>query len=439
MRASQLMGGWLVAALMLVATAVQAKVPIEEIESGQLKAWLAPYDAVPVVSVMLSFKNAGAVADPKGKEGLAYLAAQMLMKGTAKHNEMAFHEALEARAIGLDTSASRDVMNVSLSTLRDEWPHARALMIDMLREPQIAQDKLDELKQQMIVKLKQSEESPYYLANRRWQTLAYGEHPYARPLMGTPETIAAITRDDIAQFLKERLTQDRLIISIAGALDRRQVKEFLADDLIALPEKAPETAPIADAVIEPNGRWSEEEAKLPQSVVMFGRQGVARHDPDFYAAYVLNDIVGGGGLTSRLAKRVREQAGLTYDISSDLDSGEHGAAWIGLFATADHQVSKALEMVNAELEKASTGDITQSELDASLGYITGSFALQLTSNTKLVNYLNVMQLYELGMDYLDKRNGYFKAVTLDQVNQMARKLLNPKQMVVVKVGPAAAK
>lgn len=428
---------WIAIVASMFAAQAHAAVAIEEVKAGDLTAWLAPHSQVPVVNLSLTFKDAGAVADPVGKEGLAYLAAEMLMQGTTHLDEAAFHNALESRAIDLDIDASQDVLTVEMRTLTQEWPRAQTLMMDALLNPLLSQEKFDALKIRMLAKLKQLEESPAYVASAQWQALAYGTHPYARPIIGTRDTIEAITLADLSDFLKAHLTRDHLVISVSGDLESSDVKALLSDHLMQLAEASDSATPIADAGIAPEGRWGEADTALPQSVVVLGRQGVARHDPDFYAAYVMNYMLGGGGLTSRLTHELREKAGLTYSISTDLEIGLHGAAFVGMFATANAQVTQALEIVNGQLEKASKGDFTQSELDAALGYITGSFPLQIGSNAALVNYLNVMQLNDLGIDYLQKRNDYFKAVTLDQVNQVAKKLLNPKQMVVVKVGPAS--
>ncbi len=429
---------WLAVMMALWAMPVHAAVAIEQVEAGDLKAWLAPHSQVPVIYVSLTFKDAGAVADPKGKEGLAYIAARMLMQGTTQLDEAAFHAALESHAIDLDIDASQDDLTVGVRTLSQEWQPARDLMMQALLTPLLSPEKFDALKVRMLAKLKQLEESPEYLASVHWQALAYGAHPYANPTLGTRESVEAISLADVQAFLKAHLTRDNLVISVSGDVGASDVKELLTDHLMQLPQSVGDKANIADAVIAPEGRWSEQDATLPQSVVLFGRQGVERNDPDFYAAYMMNYMLGGGSLTSRLAQAVRVKEGLTYGISTDLDVGQHGAAFAGMFATANGQVAQALEIVNKELEKASMGDFTQSQLDAALGYITGSFPLQIASNASLVNYLNVMQLNNLGIDYLEKRNAYFKAVTLEQVNEVAKKLLNPKQMVVVKIGPTSA-
>ena len=412
----------------------QAKVVIDEIKPAGVRAWVVEDRSVPAFHLSLRFADAGYASDAKDKQGLAYLAASMLMEGTKKHDDDAFHRALEDHAIGLDVSVSADAMSIEMMSLSEHAQEAFGLLREMIEQPRLAEESLAQVKERTLAAIRRMKESPDAVAAEQWMKMAFGDHPYAQLRMGTAETIAAITVDDIRTFLEGQLARNRLLIVSVGDLDEDVVEDQLDAALSSLPKKQAAPVEIADVSIKPAGKWQDVTLNLPQTVLRFGRQGIKRSDPQFYAAYVLNQIVGGMSLTSRLGDEVREKRGLTYGIGTAFDTMAHADVWMGSFATRADQDAKAMKVVEQTLAEIVEKGITQEEFDQAVGYITGSFPLALDSNAGIANYLMVMQLYDLGKDYLEKRNEYFRSVTLEQVNGLVRELLDPNYLMVVRVG-----
>jgi zinc protease len=168
--------------------------------------------------------------------------------------------------------------------------------------------------------------------------------------------------------------------------------------------------------------------------VLFGERGLARDDPDFYAAYVANHLLGGGGFTSRLTEEVREKRGLAYSVYSYLYPMDHAPLWLGGLGTANAAVDQSIRLVRQEIAGMAAGEIDAAQLADAKTYLTGSFPLRLTSNDQVASMLVTMQVDGVGIDYLEKRNGYIEAVTLEDVRRVAARLYHPDDLLVVVVG-----
>ena len=173
---------------------------------------------------------------------------------------------------------------------------------------------------------------------------------------------------------------------------------------------------------------------VPQSTIVFGHRGLPRDDPDYYAAYVLNHVLGGGSFTSRLYQEVREKRGLAYSVYSYLLPLDHTALWLGGAATENSAVGQSVEVIQAEWARMRDAAITQEQLEAARDNITGSFALRFNSTAAIAGLLVVIQRQDLGIEYINERSKFFEAVTLDDVRRIAKKLLDPTALTIVIVG-----
>jgi len=173
---------------------------------------------------------------------------------------------------------------------------------------------------------------------------------------------------------------------------------------------------------------------VPQSKVLFGQKGLEREDPDFYTAYVANHILGGGGFSSRLTKEIREARGLAYSVYSYLYPTDLAPIWLGGLGTSNASVTQALDVVQEEIKRMAEGDVSEQELTDAKTYLTGSFPLRLTSNDRIAGLLVSMQVNDLGIDYLEKRNGFIEAVTLDDLKRVTARLYDPSNLLTVVVG-----
>ncbi len=413
-------------------------VEVQEIAVNDTKAWFVADDSVPVLQVTLAFKQAGWAGDSTDAQGRASLLAAMLMEGAGDRNALQFHQALEEKAISISMDAQRDDFVIGIYSLSEHSAEAFALLREALSNPQLSEASLSEAKARQLASLRRAQESPEYVASRELAQMLYGDHPYARTSFGTAESVQAITAEDLHDYLKAALTQDRVIISAVGALDKRTLKRELNQLLDSLPKEATHQPALDDIVIDSKGQWREVTMDIPQSIVMVATQGIKRDDPDYYAAYVMNHILGGSGLTSRLSDAIRDRRGLAYYAGSELNVSNYAQSWQAVFATRSEQVKESLSAFNESLATMAKDGVSEAERDAAIGYITGSFPLNMDDSSSIAAYLMAMQRYELGRDYLDKRNSYFEAVTVEQINKVAARLLDTNQLKVVKLGGISA-
>ena len=248
------------------------------------------------------------------------------------------------------------------------------------------------------------------------------------------ETVGKITTADLHQYVNDNFAKDNLIISIVGDVDETKAKELLTKLTANLPDKSKAT-PLPEVANYPKGEMISVKMNNPQTYVIFGEQGIARNDKDYYAAYILNHILGGDGFSARLMTEVREKNGLAYGVGTNLESMNKADLLVGVVSTKSQSVDQSIKIIQNEFKRIADNGITPAELKDSKDYIIGSFGLNLDKNENLASFLTSMQLYNLGQDYLDKRNNYFKSVTIDQVNALAKRLIKPENLVFIKVGP----
>ena len=422
------------AALILVLYAGPAQATkIERVVSPSgIEAWLVEDHLNPIISLRLAFRGGGAL-DPRGKEGLANMVSTLLDEGAGDLDSKTFQQTLTDKSITLRFDAARDSFGARVQTLTE----FRDLAFDLLRQamtmPRFDAEPVERLRAQILAKLRHESEDADAVAGKALMAALYPDHPYGRPTDGTLESVAAIQVADLRRFVKERLARDTLYIGVVGDITAEQLAPLLDQTFGPLPAKA---APWQVPLTEPrtDGRLVVIDKPLKQSNILFADKGIMRKDPDFYAAYVMNHILGGGGFTSRLYREVREKRGLAYSVYSHLHPMDRSAAYLGGAGTANARVSETLKVLRDEWAKLAKDGVTEAELTAAKQFLTGSFPLRFTATERIASMLVGMQMEDLGMDYLDKRNGYIEAVTLDDIRRVARKLLHPDDLTIVVVG-----
>ncbi|MCF8469137.1 MAG: insulinase family protein [Sneathiella sp.] len=411
-------------------------VDIQRIVSpGGIKAWLVEEHTIPIVSMNVAWRG-GASLDPADKAGLAYLASSTMDEGAGDLESKAFQERLSDLAIQLSFDAGMDSFSGNLKTLSENTDEAFRLFGLAITEPRFDEEPVERIRAQILTSLNQKLSDPDSLAGRAWFKLAFGKHPYSQPSEGTLDTMAAITRQDLADLAESRLGKDNMVIGVVGDIDAAKLSTLLDRTFGALPEKAktfevPETKPLQEAAIEIIPQ------DIPQSVVVFGGQGVKRDDPDYYAAYVLNYILGGGSFESRLTDEIREKRGLVYSVYSYLYPMKAAGLQMGGFGTSNASVKEALNLVEEEVARIRKDGVTPKELEDAKTYLNGSFPLSLSSNASIARILVAMQINDLPASYLDERNKLINAVTEDDIKWVAQKLLDPSKLIVVIAGKPA--
>lgn len=407
----------------------------EVVSPGGLKAWLVEEHALPLVAVKVAFRSSGSAYDPPGREGLTAMVSAMMLEGAGDMDSHAFNEAIENDAVRMNFGSDDDVFRASLETLSEHTDRAFGYLALALAHPRFDDAAIERVRAQTLSMLKEQEHQPHYLLQRQWEQLAFGKHPYGNPSLGTPESVSAIKKDDLARYAAHYLTRENMLIAVVGDITPQELARQLDAHFSGIAAHYQPDVSVAEARLPETAKQMLVDDDIPQTMVMFGTNGLKRDDPDYYAAYVMNQILGGGGaLTSKLGIEIRQKRGLAYSVYSQMEPMEHAAIWGGGFATRSDQVGEALKTLRGTLADFAANGPTDAEMDDAKKHLVGSFVLGLDSNGDIAGFLINMQQNHLGRDYLDKRNALMQAVRKDRVKAMAAKLVNPDALLVVMVG-----
>jgi zinc protease len=408
------------------------------VSPGGIEAWLVEGHTNPLIAIRFAFRG-GASQDDAGKEGLAYFVTAMMDEGAGDLNAIAFQERAQELAMRMDFDAGRDVMLGNVQTLTANKDEVFDLVRLAMTKPRFDEDAVDRVRAQIFAGLKFDENDPETVASLAWDRLAFQNHPYGRPIKGTMQSIAGITREDLKTYVNRVFARDKLVISVVGDIDAETLGKALDQLFGDLPLHS-KLASVADAN-PPLGPTREIiEMDIPQSVAQFGHRGIPRKDDDFIPAYVLNYIIGGGGFSSRLMEEVREKRGLAYSVYSNLYPYQHGPIFVGSVATKNEAVGQSLDVIESELKRLADQGPTAEELENAKSYLTGAYALRFESSSSIANQLLWIQIEELGIDYVNQRNKLVEAVTLDDIKRVAKRLIEADRLITTIVGkPAATK
>jgi zinc protease len=424
-----LLAGAAAVVVALAAASAQA-VTIERVVSpAGIEAWLVRNPALPMVALEFAVAG-GADQDPADKAGLANLAASTLDEGAGPLAAVAFHDRLESKAIEISFSAGREQLRGTLRTLTENREEAFDLLRLALTAPRFDAEAVERMRAQTISRLKRESVTPNEIARKIWWETAFPAHPYGRPVNGTPESIARISADDMRGYIRRVLARERLKIAIVGDIDAKTAGELMDRTFGSLPAKG-ELATTADVVTQGLGRRIVIQLDVPQAAVAFGGSGISRSDPEFMAAYIVNHVLGGGSLSSRLYREVREKRGLAYGISDTLLWFNGTAVWFGATATRANATAETIDIIGQEVRRLAQEGPTEEEFVKAKTYLKGSFALVLDSSSRIATQLIQMQLDNLGIDYIDRRAGLIDAVTLADAKRVARRLLEKGILVTV--------
>src|ERR1700722_15965507 len=399
------------------------------ISPGGIEAWFVQDATVPLIAMEFSF-GGGANQDPANKPGVGTMVAGLIDEGSGDLNSQAFHEHLERRAIELSFSVTRDYFRGSLRMLKDNKDEAFDLLHMSLTSPHFESADVERIRAQIISGLKRDTSSPTALAGRKFLELAFGDHPYGRQPGGTLESVPTIEIADLKDYVRRVLAKDTLKIAVVGDIDAASLGKLLDQTFGGLPAKA-SLMPVADIEAAKPPQRAFIPLDVPQTVVTFGGPGFRRNDPNFMAAYVANHILGGGSLSSRLYREVREKRGLAYSVYDSLLWMDHSALFVGNTGTRSDRAGETVEAIEKEVRRMADSGPTQQELDEAKSYLKGSQMLALDTSSKLASALLQYQLDKLPIDYIEKRNAIVDAVTLDDAKKAAQRLWGQGLLTVI--------
>jgi zinc protease len=433
-RALVFVGATLLSASAWVADAQAMQIQPVTGASG-VEAWLVEDHSVPVVTIRFAFAG-GAALDPVGKGGAASMVASLLDEGAGPYDSLAFHRRIDDLAGQLRFSAAQDEFDGSLRSLKQNLSDSADLLRLALAEPRFAAEDIERIRGEALAGLARQAKNPRSLSGRLWMHDAFEKHPYGSSVDGSEESVGAITRDDLAAFAGARFHRSGLRVGIVGDIDKTEAAALIDRVFGDLPKGADETE-IAETKPLDDGALVISRAAVPQSVVTFGQAGPKRDDPAWYAAYVLNEILGGGGFRGRLMKEIREKRGLAYGVSTQLVPYRHAGLIVGNVATENGRVAESIALVREEWRHMREEGPTAAELENAKTYLTGSFPLGLDSTQHIAGVLVQMQQDKLGIDYLDRRASLIGGVTLDEARAVAQKLFDPGALSFAVVGDPA--
>ena len=408
-------------------------IEIQEVVSPKgIKAWLVEDSSVPLISMRFSFKG-GTSQDPGGKEGLANLMTGLFDEGAGDLDSDSFQERIDNLGAEMSFSASPDSVSGNIRMLAENRDAVNGLLALAVNKPRFDQDAIDRIRQQVVASLEASQRNPSTIASRKFSEVLYGNHPYGRPDEGTVKSLQSISREDLVNFHRKNFARDRLTIGVVGSINAKDLGEMLDKVFGDLPANA-ELVPVPDAKLA-LGTTTSLSFDMPQTSISFVYPAVPRKDPEFFASYLMNHILG-GGFTSRLYAEVREKRGLAYSVSSSMALRDHVSALTISTATRPEKAQESLKIIREQVAAMANDGPTEAELAAAKSYLKGSYAVNnLDSSVSIADTLVGLQEAGLDRDYIDKRAELIDAVTLDQVKAIAKKLLEAEPAILI-FGPA---
>ncbi|ROU02843.1 M16 family metallopeptidase [Histidinibacterium lentulum] len=409
-----------------------AEIEVQEITSpGGVDAWLVEAHEIPFIAMEILFEG-GANLDREGKRGSVNLMTALIEEGSGEMSAQEFQLALESMAADFGYDVSDDALSVSARFLTETREEAVDLLHQSLTEPRFDQDALDRVRAQVVANIRSRAQDPGDIAADTFYAMAFGDHPYGSDLSGTLDSVAGLTREDMLQAFEDTIVRSRAHVSIVGDITAEEAGLMLDELFEGLPEEGPDLPERIEVALE--GGITVVDFPSPQSVAFFGHEGMDRDDPDFFAAHILNEILGGSGRQSILMEEVREKRGLTYGVGSYLVPKEHAELYLGSVASANDRVAEAIEVIRAEWARMAEEGISEEQLAEAKTYITGEYPLRFDGNARIANILVGMQFTGLPADYIQTRNTQMEAVTLEDVNRVATELLKPEALHFVVVG-----
>lgn len=405
---------------------------VQEITSpGGIRAWLVEDYTVPIVAMNIAFRGGGA-QDPDDQLGIANMMSGLLDEGAGDLDSRAFQTKLKDLSIELSFDAGTDAFYGGLRTLSTNLDEALELLRLAVNEPRFDDEPIDRIRGQVTANLRQAESDPNEMASRLWAETLFGDHPYGRPSDGTIASVGAISADDLRAFHARTMARDNLYVVIVGAIDPTAAAAALDRVFGALPEHA-DLVPIAE-VVPATGESEHTALSMPQTAIRIGGPGLKRTDPDFIAAFVADQILGGGTFSSRLYKAVREDRGLAYSVGSGLIPYDHAGAFVAATSVDAANAASTIELMREEIRRYATEGPTEAELAAAKDYLIGNFALRFDSSQKIARNLLSYQLDGLGIDYIDRRNDLIRNVTIEDIRRVAERVWG-NSLSIVTVGP----
>ncbi len=376
------------------------------------------------------------------KAGLAGFTAGLLDRGTVSRTSAQIAAEVEAVGASLYLGAGRHTTAFSAKCLAEDLDLVLDVLADVLQHPIFSTEEIEKVRGEILTDLEERENNTRRMADLEFRALTYPPpHPYGVSPMGYRDTIEQLTREDIWSFYEEHFGPRDMLVVIVGGVDAESAQDRVERVLGGWQREKS----VERDVLLPPAPLSEVRRKfvsLPgktQSDIVLGRPGPARASPDYLAARLADIVLGGFGLMGRLGENVRDKQGLAYYAFSRMEAGLGPGPWMAVAGVNPQNVEQAVESILVELRRLRDTPVESDELDDVKAYLTGSLPILLETNEGVARSLLDMELYDLGLDYLQRYPGLIEAITAQEVQEAARTYLNPEAYALAIAGPAGTR
>lgn len=416
----------------------EVKKPVLSIQNWQLKngtkVYFVPLNELPIIDMSIVF-NAGSSRDGQ-LHGLSSFTTAIFGEGTTGLDANQLADAMADTGASFGSDNSRDTASLSLRSMTNAkfLNPAVELFSKILNDPKLSTKSYNRIKKQMLQQLKQQQQTPSDIATRTFFKTIYGDAPYGHDLLGTPATISQISSQKILDFYHKYYVGNNAIMVIVGDVTRSKAEQLAEQTAGKLPS-GEQAQPVSEKLATKTQEKETINYPSTQTSIRMGEIGIRRNSPDYFPLVVGNYILGGGPLTSKLFKAVREQRGLSYFVYSQfIPMKAPGPFVIGL-QTKPQSSDEAIKVINDVVKNFVENGPSQQELITAKKHIIGSFPLKLDSNAAIMANVTSIAYYQLPLDYLDTFRDNISAVTLAQIKKAFQDHVKTNQLITVTVGP----
>jgi len=392
--------------------------------------------SLPILTVNVLIKD-GSVNDPDALAGLSSMVAQMLDEGTKTRSATQIAQEIEFIGGELGFNGGEDFTTGTLRVLKKDADLGFTLLADVLRNPSFPEKEVERVRSQVLGELQGEKDQPGIIADKAFAAIVFEGHPYRRPANGTEKSVSRITRKDLTGFHHAYYHPNRTIMAIVGDIREGEALDLVTKHLGSWPrkDKPAQTFSPPASLTRPTLKIIDKD--LTQANVVLGHLGIERKNPDFYAVSVMNYILGGGGFSSRLVNRIRDELGLAYDVDSGFEAHVMPGPFTVRLQTRNVAANQAIASVLQEIKRIRTEPVSNQELADAKAYLVGSFPLRLDTTVKLAALLTLIEVHDLGLSYFQDYPKAIMAVTKEDVLRVAQKYLHPDAYALVVVAKQA--
>ena len=412
--------------LAVVAWAGPPQVQRQELKNG-LKLLFVEQHGLPFITFHLVI-DAGSWRDPQGQGGLANLTAEGLLLGTASHTAGALNRQIDYLGADLSTDCGRDYAALDLKILKKDWLTGMDLYLDIIMRPAFPDKEIGRKMREIAGYIQSSEDQPMDVAEKAFHRALFTYVPYGHPVEGSAESLSGLSRSKVEDFYRSYYLPNNAFLVIVGDLTHREIEKELLPRLDQWRRASVPTENVTD-VFAPEPADVKLDRPVAQASIILGNPGIARSNQDFFAVITMNEILGGGGFSSRLLKQIRVQGGLAYSASSFFDPRRFPGSFQIVLQTKNSSAREAIGMAHDVMQKMQQAPVSQQELDTAKDYLISSFPMRYDSQSKLASLLGHIAYYNLGDDYFTAYPERVRAVNQEDVLNAARTYLMPDKSI----------